>query len=46
MNDFAAIINELQAVRHYYESGVTKSYAFRKQQLLLLNTILPVVLLD
>lgn len=36
MNDFAAI-GELQAVRNHYESGVTKPYAFRKQQLLLLK---------
>ena len=34
MNDSAAI-EQLQTVRTFYESGATRSYAFRKQQLLL-----------
>ncbi|MGN6439390.1 MAG: aldehyde dehydrogenase [Agriterribacter sp.] len=36
MNDFAAI-NDLQELRNHYESGITRPYAFRKQQLLLLK---------
>lgn len=35
MSDFTA--SELQEIRSHYESGVTKSYAFRKQQLLLMK---------
>ncbi len=34
MNDSAAI-EQLQTLRTFYESGATRSYAFRKQQLLL-----------
>lgn len=39
MNQVAAIPN-LQELRNYYESGTTRTYAFRKQQLLLLKNIL------
>ena len=31
------IIPQLTAMRHYFESGITKPYAFRKQQLLALK---------
>ncbi|MGN6491898.1 MAG: aldehyde dehydrogenase family protein [Agriterribacter sp.] len=36
MNGFA-VISELQELRGHYESGITRPYAFRKQQLLLLK---------
>lgn len=39
MNQVAAIPN-LQELRSFYETGTTRSYAFRKQQLLLLKNIL------
>jgi aldehyde dehydrogenase (NAD+) len=32
------IIPQLTAMRHYFESGITKPYAFRKQQLLALKS--------
>ncbi|GAO45487.1 aldehyde dehydrogenase [Flavihumibacter petaseus] len=36
MNDFAAM-SELHVLRNFYESGATRPYEFRKQQLLLLK---------
>jgi len=32
-------VNELNEMRHFYESGLTKSYEFRKQQLLKLKAV-------
>lgn len=39
MNQFAGIL-PLQELRSFYETGTTRSYTFRKQQLLLLKNIL------